>query len=254
MDLANGNWGGVPLSLIEDSKLNLDSRAVACWLATRPNGWQISIKHMLNSLSLGRDRWRRIALELENAKYLIRNPSPSGESGRWIWQIIFCPVPMNDSTVDGFAGDGQAITGSAVDGKASDKSEMEVKQIEKPRKKERGRAPVCPAGARPRAPLSGSRGLVIDEKTGIHHEVGNARDAWAIEQIQQFDPHQIAAARKACALRDEQGRAFPSAVLRHLRRAQGQAAGREPTPAWARGLLPDQDDNQELNGREACVI
>lgn len=253
MDLANGTWGGVPLSLIEDSKLNLDSRAVACWLATRPNGWQILIKHMLNSLSLGRDRWRRIALELENAKYLIRNPSPSGESGRWIWQIIFCPVPMNDSTADGFAGDGQAITGSAVDGKPGDKNEMEVKQIEKP-KKERGRASVCPAGARPRVPRSGGRGLVIDEKTGLYHEAGNVRDAWAIEQIQKFDPGQIAAARKACAMGDDQGRAFPSAVLRHLRRAQGRAAGGEPTPAWARGLLPDQVDNHELSGREACVI
>ncbi|CDW96341.1 hypothetical protein THICB2_780011 [Thiomonas sp. CB2] len=88
-----GAWGSVPLALIEDVRLDLAARAVAIWLATRPAGWQISVAHLLSALHLGRDRWRRIAGELQSAGYLARSPTPSGPGGRWVWEIVFCAIP-----------------------------------------------------------------------------------------------------------------------------------------------------------------
>lgn len=113
-------YGAVPESLLEDKRLDLDSRAVAAWLAVKPSGWQINIKHLRIRLAqagkdmLGKDRWYRIARELESAGYLSRQ-KVNGKDGQWIWHIIFNPVPPL-ATIVGFSDDGRAEHGAATAG------------------------------------------------------------------------------------------------------------------------------------------
>lgn len=115
-------YGAVPESLLEDNRLDLDSRAVAAWLAVKPAGWQISIKNLrlrlarVDKTMLGKDRWQRIAHELESAGYLSRK-KVNGKGGQWVWHIIFNPVPAS-WTVVGSAGYGPAERGAPTDGLA----------------------------------------------------------------------------------------------------------------------------------------
>lgn len=117
-------YGSVPESLLEDSRLDLDSRAVAAWLAVKPSGWQISVTNLRlrlppqGSKMLGKDRWQRIALELESAGYLVRR-KVNGEAGKWVWHITFNPVPAS-LTVAVLASSGSAAHGSSIDGRAGD--------------------------------------------------------------------------------------------------------------------------------------
>ncbi len=113
-------FGSVPESLLEDQRLDLDTRAVAAWLAIKQSGWQINIgvlRHRLsiNGKSLGKERWKRIAEELKAAGYLSQTRI-NGPGGLWIWHITFTPVP--GLTIGGFAADGSATSGYATDGPA----------------------------------------------------------------------------------------------------------------------------------------
>jgi hypothetical protein len=111
-------YGSVPESLLEDIRLDLDSRAVAAWLAVKPSGWQISVMSLRMRLSikdkkmLGKDRWQRIARELESAGYLFRKKI-NGNGGQWVWHITFNPVP---ATVGGFPDSGAAERGGPANG------------------------------------------------------------------------------------------------------------------------------------------
>lgn len=114
-------FGAVPEALLEDQRLDLDARAVAAWLAVKHNGWQISIGVLRNRLSrngriLGKERWRRIAEQLEAAEYLSRKLI-NGPGGLWVWHITFTPVP-SFSTRGGFPADGSTASGFATDGPA----------------------------------------------------------------------------------------------------------------------------------------
>lgn len=103
-------YGAVPEALLEDNRLELDSRAVAAWLAVKQDGWQILVGVLRTRLArgdqtlLGKDRWQRIANELESAGYLTRK-KVNGQGGRWNWHITFTPVP-EDHTSGGFPGSG----------------------------------------------------------------------------------------------------------------------------------------------------
>ena len=110
-----GRWGAVPEALIEDSRLSLDTRAVAAWLAIKANGWQISIKYLQKQLGLGEEKWLRIAKEMEKAGYFSRLKQ-QGKCGQWVWRITFSPV----STIPGLAGHGLPVPGSSVHGQPGD--------------------------------------------------------------------------------------------------------------------------------------
>jgi hypothetical protein len=104
-------WGTVAEALIEDDRLSLDTRAVAAWLAIKPAGWQIVISVLTKRMRLGKERWQRIARELEAGGYLSRSCRP-GASGRWEWQITFDPaggvVPDSGRAASGDAGTGES--------------------------------------------------------------------------------------------------------------------------------------------------
>lgn len=232
-----GEWGSVPHALVEDSRLELDTRAVAVWLATRPAGWQISIPHLLKSLNLGRDRWRRIARDLESNGYLRRNATPNGPGGRWVWEIIFCSIPS--PTGDGFPGDG--VPG---DGPGGDKNKQEMNKKETKNRERSARARA--EGAEPPRSLA-SRGMVLDEKTGVMHSPGNLRDEEAMAQISKFPSVLITQATAAARALDVHKRAFPSATLHQLLKMRHKR--NDDTPAWAMGSARGQAADPAGDGR-----
>jgi hypothetical protein len=115
-------WGAVREALLEDRSLSLDARAVGAWLSVKASGWEIRIAALRRAMGgekpLGKDRWLRIAKELESAGNFQR-ACHRGDGGRWIWQIVFTPVP---STVVGFSDHGQTGRGPAVSGKSGHKT------------------------------------------------------------------------------------------------------------------------------------
>jgi len=236
VELPGGSWGALPTALLEDPGLSLDSRAVGAWLATRPDGWQISIGHMQVRLGLGKERWLRIAKELEIVGYLTRSCAPGGD-GKFVWTITFCPVPSFAATAAGSTVVGFAVHGGAVDGCDRHKKE----EVNKKRTtKERARA---------------GGGLAVDGKTGIHHNPGGLRDQRAMLAIWQHPPRAVAEAVQVAAALDDQQRAFPAAVLRHLLRSTTSQTNpsRENTPAWARmaaasGAEPEVPGGQIVEG------
>jgi hypothetical protein len=124
--------GWVPISraLIDDARLQFDTRGVATWLIAKPDGWQIrlgALPYLLQQRAgpgerMGRDRVRRMLRELENAGYLTRARSKKHD-GRWAWRVDLSDtaVPFyRSSTMDGSAVDGSAVDGSPVDGQGVD--------------------------------------------------------------------------------------------------------------------------------------
>jgi hypothetical protein len=125
VDHSAGRWKAIPIALINDDRLGLDTRGFAAWLLARPDGWEIRSSALPRLLSskvehVGRERTRRFLRELEAAAYLTRARWRDSH-GRWIWNYCFHPAPLAEktpsTTIDGFAGDGSAVGGSAVDGR-----------------------------------------------------------------------------------------------------------------------------------------
>jgi hypothetical protein len=124
--------GWVPISreLIDDSRLQFDTRAIVNWLLAKSDGWQIrlgALPYLLQQRAgpgerIGRDRVRRMLRELENAGYLTRARSKKLD-GRWAWRVELSDTPVPScriSTMGGSAVDGSAVDGSPVDGQGVD--------------------------------------------------------------------------------------------------------------------------------------
>lgn len=105
--------GWVPISraLIDDVRLQFDTRAIASWLIAKPDGWEVrlvALPYLLQQRAgprerMGRDRVRRMLRELEDAGYLTRARSKKRD-GRWAWRVELSdnPVPLHrTSTIDG---------------------------------------------------------------------------------------------------------------------------------------------------------
>jgi hypothetical protein len=135
VDLSAGRWKAIPMALINDERLGLDTRGFAAWLLARSDGWRIlasALPRLLTSRveHVGRDKTRRFLRELETAGYLVRTRRRAPD-GRWIWDICFYPTPMSkqttSATMDGLAVDGSAADGSATGGKPVDKPQIPIR-------------------------------------------------------------------------------------------------------------------------------
>ena len=114
-------YGIVPRALLEDPRLSLDARAVAAWLSTQDAGFQIVIAVLCRKMGLGKERWLRIARELEAGGYLSRHKHPigvdpiTGRKNQWKWESAFTPVPDSSPGVDlsvvGFPDHGAPVHG-----------------------------------------------------------------------------------------------------------------------------------------------
>jgi hypothetical protein len=128
VDHSTGRWKAIPMALLNDDRLGLDTRGFAAWLLARSEGWKIlatALPRLLTSKveHVGREKTRRILRELEAAGYLTRSQHRTSD-GRWVWDICFRPTPLADTparvTMDGLAVDGSAADGSATGGKPLD--------------------------------------------------------------------------------------------------------------------------------------
>jgi hypothetical protein len=118
-----GRFGIVPEALLEDSRLSLDTRAVAAWLAAKPPDWIVMVGVMRKRLGLSEQRWlRKVAPELESAGYLLRERR-HGEQGRIVWKIEFYPDPLENaaSAIPSKSMDGESAHGESKHGKGRDK-------------------------------------------------------------------------------------------------------------------------------------
>ena len=114
-------YGIVARALLEDPHLSLDTRAVAAWLSTQDAGFQIVITVLCRKMALGKERWLRIARELEAGGYLSRRKRPigvdptTGRKNQWKWENAFTPVPDSSPRVDlsvvGFSDHGAPVHG-----------------------------------------------------------------------------------------------------------------------------------------------
>lgn len=121
-----GRFGIVPEALLEDSRLSLDTRAVAAWLAAKPPDWIVMVGVMRKRLGLSEQRWlRKIARELECAGYL-RRERRRGEQGRIVWQIEFYPDPLENPApaIPSKPMHGESMPAGAMHGKSRDKNEQ----------------------------------------------------------------------------------------------------------------------------------
>ena len=112
--------------MINDRRLQFDTRGFAQWLIAKPSGWEIRVgvlPHLLKDHAgpgerIGRDKLRRYLRELEMAGYLTRTRARRPD-GRWVWHIEFSDRP-DTATIDGLAVYGSAVDGSAVGGQGVD--------------------------------------------------------------------------------------------------------------------------------------
>ena len=93
IDKSRGGWESVPRRLFDDHRLSLDTRGVAGFLATRTDSFTLSASGLRVLLKLGKERYERIASELENAGYLERIQGRDNR-GRVRWEMIFRPEPI----------------------------------------------------------------------------------------------------------------------------------------------------------------
>ncbi len=128
VDMDAGGWEAITTALINDERLEFDTRGFAAWLLARPDGWQIkaaALPHLLKCSSghVGRDKARRFFRELEHAGYLTRTRR-QGADGRWIWDYFFRPTSqaptidassVGGSPVGALSVDGQTVGSQAVD-------------------------------------------------------------------------------------------------------------------------------------------
>ena len=113
-------WEKIPRALIEDSRLQFDTRGFANWLIAKPDGWHIrvgALSYLLRQQAgpgerVGRDRVRRFLRELTSAGYLSVSRSRNS-AGRWVWRIEFSDtqnfIRDRSSTIGGSAVDGQGV-------------------------------------------------------------------------------------------------------------------------------------------------
>jgi hypothetical protein len=124
VDKKAGRWEAIPVALITDERLGLDTRGFAVWLMSKPDGWEIragALPYLLKDRTatrghVGRDKARRLLRELERAGYLVRTRT-QGRNGRWVWRSVFT---VSSLTIDALAVDGSSVDGSSVDGKGVD--------------------------------------------------------------------------------------------------------------------------------------
>ena len=161
----------------------------------KQDGWQILVGVLRARLGrdgqplLGKDRWQRIANELEDAGYLTRN-KVHGSDGRWTWHVTFTPSPAI-ATRAGFSGSGsashaQAGSGLAVHGKPGHKEvPSSVTTGIKTTTTDGDRASFS-TRKRKKAPAACTAGSVEIEE--LHYPQGSARELAVLRRLMESCP------------------------------------------------------------------
>jgi len=126
VDKSRGRWEALPVSLIQDDRLPYDTRGFAIWITCLPDGWEIRVDALRRRAKIGKQRWERMARELDACGYLKRSRTQTDE-GQFEWSIVFNPAPL---TMVCDAADGESTGGIATSGDAADINKTDLKQTE----------------------------------------------------------------------------------------------------------------------------
>lgn len=260
-------FSAVPDDILTDKNLSIEARAVLSFIVGRPEGWNYYVGQICRAMGVSETRWRRIRAEMQQAGYY-RQTRRRGPDGRLVWDIEVSDTPIRDSTIrgkpmDGEPMDGEPMHGEPMHGEPTDrtkdaeqsKSTNDMNKVEITPQRESGESgePTAPRRRALTRPLSvwggeRSRKYVTDPQTKISLQEGNQADERSLKEIKMlYSQEEISRAVEQVAAGEPSGRAYPTGVLRLLRRARAAraAAGEDDGPAWARGFLKLQ--RQEIH-------
>lgn len=107
LDTKAGGWRPVSPLIFEDKRLSLDTRAVAGFISTRNDTFDLNVAGLRKLLSIGEEKWRRMNDELTDAGYLKRSAYKDNR-GRFCHELVFSPIP--DNSVSKTLPDGSSST------------------------------------------------------------------------------------------------------------------------------------------------
>lgn len=228
---------------IRDPMLTWKATGQLCYLLSLPADWRLRLSHLSKQKKDGRDSTRAGFKELEKAGYMWieTRRDEKGKFVETVWHVSDMPVwrgrgggseeenVENPRAENPNAGNPPAEIPTLQS--TEQRSTDEYKNLNPHKERAEGQRP---SGGRAKGPLSGGggkKGYFLDEATGVCLQEGNEEDRLVLQEIKQFKPEQVLQAVRACMQKDARGRAYPSAVLRTLRRAAGRSSD-GGAPAW----------------------
>lgn len=264
-------WTEIQNSTLRDSRLSFRARGVLARLLSNADGFRMTAVELAGeSPQEGRQAVLTALRELREAGYIVQRRL-QGERGQWRTETYVYDTPQESTATEVRLPDlgstevrspdvGVPDVGSPdrirKNTEKEQKKEHIHEQVTPPQRERGGEAP--PRGTAkpsPYPPLSvpGGRGnkYVFDKATGICLQANNPDDDRAMTEIKRHAQAEIVRAVQAAAADDPRGRAYPTAVLRRLRRPDGRPDGKtDAAPAWARlfaGSAPQAQQEREID-------
>lgn len=229
---------------IRDPALTWKATGQLSYLLSLPADWRLRLSHLSKQKKDGRDSTRAGLKELEHAGYMWIEAcrDERGKFVETIWHVSDMPVWR------GREGGGEEAdaenpcvenpnAGNPTLQSTEPRSTDEYEDVNPHKESAEGQRP---SGKRAKGPLSGGGAqagkYLTDPDTKICLQAGNAADLQAIAEIKGHRPDEIEAAVAQARAAEPSGRAYPSAVLRLLRRGRGSGASAgtpNGPPAWA---------------------
>lgn len=247
---------------IRDPMLSWKATGQLCYLLSLPSDWRLRLSHLAKQKKDGRDSTRAGFKELEHAGYM-RIETCRDERGKFVetvWHVSDMPVwrgreggseeanAENPCVENPNAGN--PTSGNPTLQSTEPRSTDEYEDVNPHKERAEGQRPF---GKRAKGPLSGGGGTgskyQMDNSTGVCLQAGNAQDLQALAEIKSHGQCEIEAAVAQARAAEPSGRAYPTAVLRSLRRGRGAGgpAGAGAAPAWALAGAPAHASPREID-------
>lgn len=170
--LAADNFTIVSNAIIRDERLTLKARGLGIWLLSHSEGWELSIRSIVEQTGAGAEAIQSGLKELEVAGYLTRHQvTEKGRFGSMIYEISDVSPGR---TVNGFSVHGSPASGSAGDRETDTHKKTNSKNTN-PKKinpsagaSEDGKeAPKIKPVADPSQPLPSPEGLTLNQRANV---------------------------------------------------------------------------------------
>lgn len=228
---------------VRDGRLSWKATGLLVYVISLPDDWRLYLSDLAKRKKDGRDSTRAGLAELELAGYLsIEQVRVGGRFVETVWHVSDVPAAA-EKPYSGFPN----TVNPNSENPTLQRTQPQKHIHEEPTPKERESVGPTAPRRRAKGPLSGGGGAsrasyTTDPQTKISLQVGNSADETALAEIRQHHPDAIAQAVARAAAGELSGRAYPTAVLRRLRRAD------EDAPAWARaGRAPAEPRAHEID-------
>ena len=86
-------------ALIRDKNLTFEARGLLEYLLSQPPDWETSKQDLVNQSPAGEYAIGRILKELEDARYIFRRKSRTGE-GKWRWETYVFDQPLSEEAMN----------------------------------------------------------------------------------------------------------------------------------------------------------